>query len=434
LYHVFSPFFTTKSGAKAGQKMSAYIKTKHKGIRYREHPTRKYGARSDRYYFIRFKLNGKDVEESLGWESEWKLKRDRDISLEEHAVSRLIELKRNRMEGSGPATLRELRAKNEAVREAEAAKLKKEAKDQRTLSEYWQESYFPAAKRSKKETSWEKEEQHFRLWIEPLFGKLPLRTIGLKQWDELVKTLSSAGMSPRSKEYITGTLRRILKHAYDRRMVDDPPPTGKRVGISGPGNNRRLRVISHEEEVAIMEYLSISDPHAWKITRFCFLTGCRASEAFSLTWNGVDFSRGVITFPETKNHDSRTIPITTALMELFDAMGQGLASVHVFLNSNGAPYKEAPSAFATAVENLELNEGRTKRDRIVFHSIRHTVGARLAQRLGPRDLMDVMGWRTVQMAMRYVHANQDAKMKALSMLGAAPAEGNVLPFHKAGMQ
>jgi hypothetical protein len=44
-----------------------------------------------------------------------------------------------------------------------------------------------------------------------------------------------------------------------------------------------------------------------------------------------------------------------------------------------------------------------------------------------------MGWRTVQMAMRYVHANQDAKMKALSMLGAAPADGKVLPFQRAGM-
>jgi integrase len=72
--------------------------------------------------------------------------------------------------------------------------------------------------------------------------------------------------------------------------------------------------------------------------RFCFLTGRRASEAFSLTWGAVDFSRGSITFPETKNHDSQTIPMTTALMELFDAMGQGLASGLVLLTSNGAPY------------------------------------------------------------------------------------------------
>jgi len=273
-----------------------------------------------------------------------------------------------------------------------------------------------------------KEDQHFNRWIGLLLGDLLLRSIGLKQWDELVKTLTSAGMSPRSKEYITGTLRRILKHAYDRRMVDDPPPTGKRVGVTGPGNNRRLRVISYEEEGAILEYLAVVDPHAWRVTKFSFLSGCRVSEAFTLTWAGVDFSRGTITFAETKNRDTRTIPITSPLQELFDGMEYGPPDKHVFPKANGEPYSQAPSAFQTAVLHLGLNEGRTKRDRIVFHSIRHTVATRLAQRLGPRDLMDVMGWRTVQMAMRYVHGNESAGMAALSMLGVAPESSNVIPF------
>jgi hypothetical protein len=55
----------------------------------------------------------------------------------------------------------------------------------------------------------------FPFGIEPIFGNLPLRSIGLKQWDELVKTPAAAGLSPRSKEYVTGTLRRIMKHGYE---------------------------------------------------------------------------------------------------------------------------------------------------------------------------------------------------------------------------
>ena len=61
---------------------------------------------------------------------------------------------------------------------------------------------------------------------------------------------------------------------------------------------------------------------------------------------------------------------------------------------------------------------RVKRDRPIFHSIRYTVATRLARRPGPYDLMDVMGWRTVQMAMRYVHSNEDAKC-----LGPRPTKG-----------
>ena len=254
----------------------------------------------------------------LGWETEWKAAHpEGTTSLEQEAISRRAQLLKNKREGAGPRTIQEERAQNTATRKAKAAQLKAEAAAQKTLSEYWKESYFSAAKRSKKENSWVKEEQHFRLWIEPLLGALPLRSIGLKQWDEVVKSLSKNNMSARSKEYITGTLRRILKHAYDRRMIDDAPPSGKRVGVCGPGNNRRLRVISHGEEEATMEHLSISDPHALKITRFAFLTGCRASEAFGLTWRDVDFSRGCITFAETKNHDSRIIPITEPFLTYF---------------------------------------------------------------------------------------------------------------------
>ena len=80
------------------------------------------------------------------------------------------------------------------------------------------------------------------------------------------------------------------------------------------------------------------------------------------------------------------------------------------------------------VAKLELNKERSKRDRLVFHSIRHTVATRLAPRMGLRDFMDTMGWKTVQMAMRYVHGNEDAKAKALSSLGSAPQRGKVLPF------
>jgi len=403
-----------------------WIKTQFPGVRYREHPTRKHGVKFDRYFALQYKMNGRVMNEALGWASE-------GVTAEK-AFIKLQQLKANRKEGTGPSTLREERAENEASRKAKAAKLKREAEAQKTLCDYWKESYFPAAKRSKKESSWIKEEQHFKLWIEPLLGQATLRSISLKQWDELVKTLSSANLSQRSKEYITGTLRRILKHAYDRRMLDEAPPTGKRTGVTGPGNNRRLRVISHEEEAAILDGILKMDPHAWRITRFAFLTGCRVSEAFTLKWANVDLSRGVITLAETKNRDHRTIPITPPLIDLFAGMEVGAPDALVFRKADGNGYSQAPFCFSTTIANLGLNDGRSRRDKITFHSIRHTVATRLAQRLGPRDLMDVMGWRTVQMAMRYVHANEDAKMKALSMLGTPPATDNVIPFQKAGTQ
>ncbi len=133
---------------------------------------------------------------------------------------------------------------------------------------------------------------------------------------------------------------------------------------------------------------------------------------------------------KSKNYDSRMIPLTDSLLELFAGMQTGEPGEDVFTKMDGGAYSQAPYVFSAVVDKLELNKDRAERDRIVFHSIRHTVATRLAQRLGPRDLMDVMGRRTVQMAMRYVHANEDAKAKALSMLGTVPEAGRVLQFGK----
>jgi hypothetical protein len=47
-----------------------WISTKFKGIRYREHPTRKHGMQPDRYFNARFSVKGDAIDESYGWASE----------------------------------------------------------------------------------------------------------------------------------------------------------------------------------------------------------------------------------------------------------------------------------------------------------------------------------------------------------------------------
>lgn len=47
------------------------IQTQYTGVRYYEHPSRKlHSGGADRYFSIRYKLNGKTKEEGLGWVSE----------------------------------------------------------------------------------------------------------------------------------------------------------------------------------------------------------------------------------------------------------------------------------------------------------------------------------------------------------------------------
>lgn len=229
----------------------------------------------------------------------------------------------------------------------------------------------------------------------------------------LVSHLNSQTLSERSVEYISGTLRRVLRHAHDRGITDSPP-SGKKVGATAPTNNRRMRIITPEEKTLILSELKISDPQAWRITLFAFLTGCRASEAFSLEWRNVSASG--ITFENTKNSESRTIPASTPLQKLLSSIPTGAPTEKVFTNASMRTYKEAPSPFRTAVNKFGLNEDRARLDSISFHSIRHTVATELAKQIDIRSLMDIMGWKVPAMALRYMHGNSIAKQSALDNL------------------
>ena len=128
---------------------------------------------------------------------------------------------------------------------------------------------------------------------------------------------------------------------------------------------------------------------------------------------------------------TRIIFLSPALMELLSSFGPGRPDEIVFPRADGDQHKEAPHTFRTVVENLGLNNGRGTRDRVTFHSIRHTVASQLAKTLDVRSLMDIMGWKVVAMAARYIHSNEDTKRAAMASLEKtlAPQEkGKVLSF------
>ena len=56
--------------AEWGQKMAKWEATNFKGVRSRQHATRKHGIQPDTYFSLRYQFDGKRKEEGLGWQSE----------------------------------------------------------------------------------------------------------------------------------------------------------------------------------------------------------------------------------------------------------------------------------------------------------------------------------------------------------------------------
>lgn len=388
-----------------------WINTKYEGIRYREHASRSYGVRKDRYYVIRYRCNGDRKEEAIGWESQNDA-RDKDggrISLLEVARSALAKLKESHRTGEGPATLAEKRTEAEQ-------KLRMLESQAMTLRDYFRNDYLPSAKQRKKPESWGREVSLFDNWIDPLLGHIRIQEIGISQWDFLLTAMIDGGLSPRTRQYACLTLRLVLEHAFARKLVSDMPPRAKLIGATlKPESNRRTRIVTSQELQAILEALAKRDMYAYRLTLFCALSCCRFSEAANLQWKDVDLAIGRALFRNTKNGSTREIPLSDTLIDLLQSMGSGTG--HVFLGSHGKPLVQAPASFRDVVEELGLNDGHEKLDRLVFHSLRHSGATRLGQSGVPlRDMMDLAGWKTPAMALRYQHSGDAGRRRAMAAL------------------
>lgn len=398
----------------AGEK----IKTKFPGVRARKHPSRKHGVRFDECYFIRYRVDGKLIEEMYGWLSQKRTA--------EGAYQLLGELKENARRGIAPRTLKEMREQNREAAEADKALAV-------SFEEYFDKHYLPEARQRKKPKTIQTETGHKREWLAPVFGGKPMRDITGGDLQKVKDRLFAKGRSPRTTQHSLSVFRLVWNHAKMRGVVNSVCPTAN---INMPRvSNARSRFLTPTEVADLLEAVKALDERAWEITLAALYTGARLGELASLTWAGVDLQNDRIRLIHTKTGKPRSIPLATPLKAILKCKPQGDADTPVFTNRKNEPWKDAPWAFRQAVEDLGLNEGRKdRRDRIVFHSLRHTSASMmLSAGVDIRSLQSIFGWSTLQMAGRYAHAVDEAKVNAVKSLESALSVGmaaKIIPLRK----
>ena len=403
--------------------MPVKIKTNFQGVRYYEHPTRKHGVQKDKYFTIRFKLQGKDKEEGLGWATKgWTAAK---------AYDRLKELKENHRTGTGVQTLSEKREAEQERRDQEEKTRIKAEQEAITLTAFFNDAYLPIAKADKKPKSVIREIGLFNDYIKPIIGNLPMKDISAFHLERLKKDMAGKEQSPRSIEYALAVIRQIFNAAKRLKIFTGENPTAS-VKFPKP-DNARMRFLTHEEAGRLLTALKTRSIETHDMTLLSLHCGLRQGEIISLQWADVDLAKGTLTIRDAKA-GSRFAFMTEQVKEMLQGREKGKPSDFVFPGRTGK-MNRISFTFRRVVEELKLNEGITDpRQKVCFHTCRHSYASWLVE--SGQDLYIVqklLGHKTNQMTMRYSHVGENQFRQAVNSLEKSmnkPEAGQVVNFIK----
>ncbi|MBI1318319.1 MAG: tyrosine-type recombinase/integrase [Candidatus Hydrogenedens sp.] len=201
----------------------------------------------------------------------------------------------------------------------------------------------------------------------------------------------------------------VLSHCYNKAMrewgwVEDSPMRK----IDKPKEPRgRTRFLSDDERKALLAACRESkNPHLYDIVVLALSTGMRKGEILGLTWNDVDLDRRVATLRETKNGETRIVPLASLALDRLKERNKirRIDSPYVFPAPFRRGQKPRPvdmqSAWKAALKRAKVEDFR-------FHDLRHSCASYLAMGgASPNEIAEVLGHKTLQMVKRYAHLSE----------------------------
>ncbi len=373
-----------------------WVKTQYPGVRMRVNDEK---DRQDPYYTIRYKHQGKLTEEKLGRASEgWTARK---------AAAQLARIREALTTGVGPQSLAESRALRTRAAQAQAREASRDRVARIAFCEVALDWYMPHAKRTKR--SWDDDLSRLECHVLPALGNLPLRDVR-KEDVETMLDAASRKVAPATTHQCLALTRRIYNFSLNLTIHGAPAFSGRNPCdnvVVRRADNARLRFLTREETERLIEAaqgfghgLAMHDMIVLSLN-----TGMRLGEIQRLRRPDVDMAHGIIHILDRKGKPGGVAYVNDRsryVLErrLVDVGPGGL----VFTPPCGGRVRENISqGFKELADRIGLNDGvEDPRQRVVFHTLRHTFASWLA--IAGTDIYqikDLMRHKTITMTMRY---------------------------------
>lgn len=236
-------------------------------------------------------------------------------------------------------------------------------------------------------------------------GKLHNRG-GTKSGGEMIKLHKP--LAPATVNRYRTSLQSVLSWAKKKRLIPkgwtNPVTDTERL----EEDNTRTRYLTNDEYNRLVKMARIS---CWnKLTALIMMavtTGARRGALMSLKWQDVDLDKGEAFVQRTKNGEPFVLVLLPEVIsELKRFKGTTKTDELVFCGRN--PYRQMnfTKAWKRAVKDANLEDGIdvAPKDRLCFHSLRHSHASWLAKQGAPLlAIAESMNHKSLAMTKRYAH-------------------------------
>src|SRR5438094_1587624 len=200
-------------------------------------------------------------------------------------------------------------------------------------------------------------------------------------------------------------LRHLFSVAVEWVLLEESPMKGMKFLRE---NNARTRYLSLEECQRLIA--SCIAPHIRALVTVALHSGMRLGEILDLHWYDLDFASGFILVRDSKNGESRHVPMDATLFALFRAYPHRLGTDLVFSSPRGGRIVDVRTGFLNSCKRAGLID-------LHFHDLRHTFASQFVMSGGDLYILkEILGHKSITMTQRYAHLSPTYKLKAIDRM------------------